>query len=220
MPNDFAQLDPKSILLIGSILMICACAGLLAVRLGNARLKGIGWLGAAFASGGMGTFLLALSGSVPHVFGEVLSDVLIASAYVLFHIAVLALKQNHLRISLFGIWLLVGQLTVSSWLTFVYPARNLRLSFLSLAIALQVAHTIAVLVRESHGEAKISSLFTAAVLGPFLIFILYRFAADLFPHKFPATGRPFENLVFIVFIASALGMAFGFFWMTTAELTI
>jgi diguanylate cyclase (GGDEF)-like protein len=221
MAPQLTQLDTGSILIVGSLLMACGSAGLFVVRLSNPHLKGIGWLGAAFASGGTGALLFILSPDIPSFFSIVLCDLLVTMAYVLFHVAILAMRGGRSLWPKLGSSLLLLQLLGYLSMPFVSTDPNFRVALMGVIVSIQVGQTTLLLIRNpGHGD-KLPSWFTATILASLILVNLYRSAAALFflRHQPPSAGNLIQNIALMAFIATGLGIAFGFFWMTTAELT-
>src|ERR1700712_1611333 len=97
----FAHIDPTSVLMVGAMLLACGSSSLLVVRITNPRLGGLGWLGAAFFTGGLGAALLAF-GQGGNPAASLLCDLLVLSAVVLLHVGVLETRQHITRFPNFG----------------------------------------------------------------------------------------------------------------------
>ncbi|QHN04664.1 GGDEF domain-containing protein [Granulicella sp. WH15] len=211
----------RLILLLGAMLLSCGSAGLLIVRLTNPRLSGLGWLGGAFAAGGIGAVLLATERSTPDIIGCLLADLLILSAFVLVHVAVLELSERGSLLPKFGIFLLVLQGAFDLCLMAGYGASILRTEAACVLIALQVAQTALQLIRFARQGIRAAAWFSAGILVCFTVFNLVRSGLLAFGG---AGGRRFAQdsigVIYSVYIIVGLGIAFGFFWMTTAVLTL
>lgn len=221
MASELAQLDAGSILVVGSLLLVCGSGGLLVVRLSNPRLKGLEWLGAAFASGGMGALLLTLSSRIPRFFGDVLSDGLILSSFVLLHVAILDIRGGRSRWPKLGITLIAIQIITYSWITFVHPIARGRIVLFGIIVSIQLGQTALLLIRGTRRDGRLPALFMATLLAVLIAVNLSRSAALLLLGRYhtPGSTGTLQTFTFLVFIAAAMGIAFGFFWMTTAELS-
>ncbi len=211
----------RVILLLGAIFLACGSVGLVIVRLSNPLLRGVGWLGGCFASGAAGAFLLAFHGRMAELATVPLADVLILGSFVLLHVAVLELSESSSLFPTFGVALLVLQ--VAADLTLMYspmgPAGS-RIVLAGLLVSVVCGQTAFALIAVARRAIRTSALFTAALLLAFVFYNLVRVLAVGFGMLSRAeTFYREETFTFGLFIAVALGVAFGFFWMTTAMLT-
>ena len=211
------------ILFLGAIVLACGSVGLVLARLSNPLLRGLGWLGGSFAAGAGGALLLAAHGRLSPLVTIPLADVLILAAFVLLNVAVLELAEKSSLFPSFGVALLILQAAAD--LAIMYsPAAlrppGVRIMVAGTLIALvcgQVAHVLVGIARRS---IRMPAWFTAILLLTFMVYNLLRvLAVGLGLVHRPATFYREETLSFGLFIAVALGIAFGFFWMTTAMLT-
>lgn len=207
------------ILLLIAIVLACSCAGLLVVRMSNPRLLGLGWLGAAFATGGMGSILLLGSDQLPKFFSYVVADVLVLAAFVLLHAGVLELVELP-PVPVFGLFLLGVQASSDVLRVYGGVTGNFRITVAGLLIALQAGQTAMVLFKTMKRGARAPGYFSATLMLVFMAFNLVRSTAMAMGKLTdPAQYVRFETLTFTVYLAFVLSIAFGFFWMTTATLT-
>lgn len=221
MAADLVQLDAGSILVVGSLLLACGSGGLLVVRLSNPRLKGLDWLGASFAAGGMGALLLTLVARLPRFFGIVLSDLLILISFVLLHVAILDMRRHPSKWPKLGMSLVVLQLCAYCWMTFIHPLGRPRIALFGLLLSIQLAQTAVILVRGARPGGRLPAYFMSALLVVLIVVNLYRSVALMFlaSYRAPGSTAVLQTVAFLVFLSTAMGIAFGFFWMTTAELS-
>lgn len=211
------------ILFLGAVVLACGSVGFVIVRLSNPLLRGLGWLGGSFASGAVGALLLACHGHLPRLVTVPLADVLVLGSFVLLYVAVLELSERSSLFPTFGVALLVLQAAVD--LTLIYtPTRfepaGSRIMVAGLLIAIVCGHTGFTLITVARRAIRTSALFTASLLLVFMFYNIVRSLAvgfGLLQH--PATFYREETITFGIFVAVAMGIAFGFFWMTTAMLT-
>lgn len=210
----------KLILLLGALLLACGSAGLLIVRLTNPRLRGLGWLGGAFAAGGVGALLLFFAPHVPVVFSLLLADVVILSAFVLLQMAVLELVEHDRPFPYLGTILILLQVAADLYIIQAVDHHHLLIIVPGLLVAAQSGQTAIVLVRFAKRGLRVSAWFTALLLFLFMFVNILRSFADAL-HLFRASTVSYYVTIaaYAVFLAVALGVAFGFFWMTTAKLT-
>jgi len=214
----------ESILIVGSVILACGCAGLLMVRFDNPRLLGLGWLGAALGTGGTGALLLILNGLISPLLFILLADVLVLAAFVLMHVAVLEVVALR-RVPVTGLLLLGLQALADLYVIYGHSSAYFRLTVIGLLIAAQAAQTVLLLLRQADAGIRSPARFISVVLGGFIAWNLLRSfatATGLLAHRTVA-GRPLsfqvQALTYVLYLAVALGLAFGFFWMTTAGLT-
>src|SRR5581483_8452935 len=213
----------RVILLLGAIFLACGSVGLVIVRLSNPLLRGVGWLGGCFASGAAGALLLAFHGTLPRIATVAAADVLVLGSFVLLHVAVLELSESSSLFPTFGVALLVLQAAAD--LALMYSPAGFgpfgsRIILAGLLIAVVCGVTVFTLIGVARRAIRTSALFTAALLMAFVFYNVVRVLAVGFGMlSRPETFYREETFTFGLFIAVALGVAFGFFWMTTAMLT-
>lgn len=211
------------ILLLGAVVLACGSMGLVLARLSNPLLRGLGWLGGSYAAGAAGAFLLACHGRLGPVATIAVADVLVLSSFVLLNVAVLELAERSSLFPSFGVAMLVLQAAAD--LAIMYcPAglapHGLRIMVAGVLIALVCGQVALVLVGVARRSVRMPAWFTAILLLSFMLYNLLRAAAvglGLLDH--PETFYREETFSFGLFVAVAMGIAFGFFWMTTAMLT-
>lgn len=216
----FAHIDPTSVLIVGAILLACGSASLLIVRVTNPKLGGLGWLGAAFLSGGSGAFLVA----VDRGFGfpvTLPADLLVLLSVVLLRIGIFEIRQIPKPFPTTGLVLMAIQTCTYLYQMNVHRVTHVRIITLGLLVAFQLSQTIALLVRRPRRGGRTPAWFTAFVLSGLMgmnvvrsIFIIFR------PAQSVEIFSEVQVLTIVVYIITAMGVAFGFFWMTTAELTL
>ena len=191
------------------------------VQRSTPRLRGLGWLGLSFASGAGGAFLLTTYAFLPHFFSVVLSDFLVLTGFVLLQKAILDMKRSQKRVPLIGIGLMIAQLFGYLMLAYVTPSARGRVALFGLLAAVQLGETMLVLARTAKRGLRLPAWFSACVLLVLVLTNLFRSFVLLFVPFFEikAHATSLQTFTFLVFIATAMGIAFGFFWMTTAELS-
>jgi diguanylate cyclase (GGDEF)-like protein len=211
------------ILILGAGVLACGSLGLLIVRFSNPLLRGLGWLGASFAAGAAGSALLACHGHLSDLITIALADVLVLASFVLLNVAVLELSEKASLIPSFGIALLVLQ--ASADLAMIYTPSTLgpgriRVLIAGLLIAAVCAQVAWDLLRMTRRTIRSAAWFTATLLMLFMFYNVVRsLAVGLGILREPLILYREEAMTFGLFIAIALGIAFGFFWMTTSMLT-
>lgn len=209
----------NAILLIGVALLTFGTIGLLTVRISNPRLRGLGWLGGALASGGTGALLLLLAGRVPSFLAGPCSEMGILLAFVLLQSAVLELMRERSRTPWLGLGLLGVEAVTQVCLVWVHDSLRIRIVALSLLVSVQVFETSVLLGRRAKVGMRASVWFSAGILACFGVVNGFRGAVYGLGLETYARLRWLEMVVFVGYLTAALGIAFGFFWMTTAQLS-
>lgn len=211
------------ILVLGAVVLACGSVGFVIVRLSNPLLRGLGWLGGSFAAGAAGALLLACYGHLPRLATIPLADVLVLGSFVLLYVAALELSERSSLFPTFGVALIVLQAAVDLTLMYTptgFGPAGLRIVVAGLLIAVVCGHTAFTLISVARRAIRTSALFTATLLLVFMFYNVGRSVAvglGLVRHA-TAFYRE-ETITFGLFVAVAMGIAFGFFWMTTAMLT-
>lgn len=211
------------ILLLGAVVLACGSVGLVIVRLSNPLLRGLGWLGASFAVGAAGSVMLACHGHLDELATVALADVLVLASFVLLNVAVLELSEKRSLVPTFGIALLVLQAAVDIALIYgpaSFHPKGFRVLVAGLLIAAVCGEVAWNLLRSTRRAIRSAAWFTAILL---IAFMFYNIARSLLIGlrilREPSLIYREETFTFGLFIAVALGIAFGFFWMTTTMLT-
>lgn len=209
------------VLMIGAVLLACGSGGLFIVYADNPRLKGLQWLGGSFAAGCLGAFLLFDYRHIPAVLSVLTADVLILAAFVLLHVAFLALVAKEKSLfPVLGAVLLTLQATVDIYLLQFNGTVKLRIFWVGIFVAIQTGHTAAVLLRNRLVAIRAPAIFSAVLL---ILFTILNLARSLITGSNivddPAITYKIALVTYIIYIVVALGMAFGFFWMTATRLT-
>jgi diguanylate cyclase (GGDEF)-like protein len=208
------------ILIIGAILLACGSAGLLIVRLTNPRLIGLDWLGGSFAAGSGGAMLLFIQQRGSLFLSALLADVLILLSIVLLHVAILELTDKDSLFPTLGIVLLSLQAAADFFVIWLHGTNGVRTCVIGLLIAAQAGQTVVALLRAPRHGIRAPIWFSATVLTCFMIFNFFRSLAIAFGVlSDPKLFYEVKIVTYVLFLAVALGIAFGFFWMTATILT-
>ena len=208
------------ILMLGVVVLACGSVGLLVVRLTNPLLRGLGWLGAAFVCGCVGAGLLLLDGQVSGALSIGAADVFVLLAFVLLHVGVLELDEADSLMPSFGMILLPLQIAADLSVLLGDSGGSFRVTVVGLLVAAQVGQTAFVLMRLGKRKIRVPARFSAAILFGFALFNLARsFAVACGFLKDRHLLYEVRIVAFSIYLAVALGIAFGFFWMTTAMLS-
>ncbi len=210
-------MDAGTILVFGAFILGLGSIGFLVVRLTNRRLNGLGWLGGAFAIGGIGALLL-LYGSLSPILNVLLADLCTLLAFFLLHIAAIELTSDDPLLSPFSIALIVLLASVDILRMDGHVSGSARIAAISLTVAAQCFSTCWLLWRAARQKVRDPALFCSALLFLFAAFNLLRgigAAAGLLARW--NIAKQVGLTAFALYIAVALGLAFGFFWLTTTS---
>lgn len=210
-------MEAQVILGLGVLILFGGCLSMLILRLCSPNLQGVGWLCAAYASGTAGAGLLLARG-VP-LFSVLLADLALLAAFVLLHVAVLKLAHSS-KIHFWHGAVLLGLQAMADSLTMAHViSGRSRVAFLSVLVALQGAVTAGLLRRMSRDYLRSPATYSAMLLLGFSCFNLFRAGVLIADVGNSFWRLQLSLLAFSLFLTVALGLAFGFFWMTTAQLT-
>jgi len=147
------------------------------------------------------------------------ADLLVLLSLVLVHFAVLEL-MDIASLPYLGFVLLVVQGITDLVRLYGGMHGRIRIVMAGVLIGLQAGQTGLVLLRKTKRGARLPAYFSGALL---LAFMLANFARSLATQLGMLDDRLLfervEGLTFLLYLAFALGISFGFFWMTTALLT-
>ncbi len=206
-----------AILILGTALLTCGSGALLVVRLASSQLRGVGLLSAAFATGALGSGLLLTPATLPvlHILG---ADLNLLLAFVLLHVAVLRLVEER-EVPFWHGGLLLGVQALTDGFAMSgavgIRARAISISFL---IAIQSFTTALVLWRLARRQVRAPALFNSFLLLSFGLFNVARAIVQIVAPTLHTLNRTMALAAFSLYIAVAIGLAFGFFWMTTSML--
>lgn len=214
------HMDPATILELGAVMLALGSIGLFLVRRSNHRLRGLGWLGGAFACGFFAAFALSFPGKPPVL--EVLgSDVAVMLAFALLHVGVMELMTARQLVP-FGSMVLVTIMAIIDMLRLNgLVSGRVRIVSISLMVAVQCGMSARLLWGAARRAERGPAIFCSSILTFFAAYNLLRAGiveAGLMNRgywaSFVITGG------YALYIAIALGLAFGFFWMSTVQLSV
>jgi diguanylate cyclase (GGDEF)-like protein len=213
-----------TILATAAIILACGCAGLLLVRMSNPRLLGLGWLGAAMAAGGVGAILLMLDPRHSPLRSVLFADLLVLASMSLLHVAVMEVVglSGLPRVAFFLLALQAGADLLN---VYAGASGRFRVTVIGLLIAAQATQTAMLLLRRAPAAIRAPARFISAILIAFIACNLLRSLATATGYlaRHSSASHPLVSevqfLTYVLYLAVALGLAFGFFWMTTSVLT-
>lgn len=190
------------------------------MRLSNPRLRGLGWLAGAFGAGGIGALLLLVESRLSSsLLAGTASDLAALLAFVLLHCAVLELLEHRYRVPGFGLWLMGVEVLAHVWMGLISASGQARIAVIGLVMAAQVTQTAVVLVRRTRYGMRAAMWFNACLLASFAALNVTRSVVVMSGIMRVHALATLQMVTFLEYLAAALGLAFGFFWMTTAKLS-
>lgn len=215
-------METRIILVVGSILLCSGCVGILLVRLTNPFLKGLGWLGACFASGALGAAIFTMRANVSFSGSLLLANTLILLAYVLLQTGFLELMGSKSLLPKLGLYLLLIQAGLYPIYRHMHVARQMSVVTLGVLVAIQALHSAEFLMKANKEGLGPPIWFTITLLTAFALFNLFRSGVVLVlgvPTD-PRLPNPLEAVTAVVFLGAGLGVGFGMFWLTSAQIRI
>lgn len=215
-------METRIILVVGSVLLCSGCVGLLLVRLTNPFLKGLGWVGASFASGALGASIFAMHVDVSASVLVLLADTLILLAYVLLHVSFLELTDSKYLVPKLGLYLLLVQAAAYSVYRYLHVVRQMSVVTLGVLLAIQALHSAVFLKKTAKNGLGPPIWFGITLLTGFALFNLFRSGVVLVlgTPTDPHLPNPLEAVTAVVFLGAGLGVGFGVFWLTSAQIRI
>jgi diguanylate cyclase (GGDEF)-like protein len=215
-------METRIILVVGSVLLCSGCMGLLLVRLTNPFFKGLGWQGAAFASGALGATIFAKRAGMPADVFVLLADTFILLGYVLMQVSFLELTESQSLWPRLGTYLLGIQAAVYPIYRYFHNFRQMSVVTLGVLVAIQALQSALFLKRTAKDGMGAPVWFSIAILTCFAIFNFVRSGIVLVvgtPTN-PGLPNPLEAASAVVYLGAGLGVGFGAFWLTSAKIRI
>jgi diguanylate cyclase (GGDEF)-like protein len=208
------------LLILGAVILAAGSAGLLAVRLNNPLLRGMGWVGAAFAAGSASNSALLLTPRLPGSMALAMSGFLTLGMLVMVHVAVLEMNESKTRVPRVGTTLLVLQLAATCGAIFWLHDTALLPNTLRLFELIQACQTASLLSGQASRETRLPARFVALVLFSFALFTV---AGAVPPLLRVLSGADMAQAALttsiVVQLGTILAIGFGLFWMATTILT-
>ena len=215
-------METHVVLTVGTILLSGGFFGLLVVRLSNPFFRGLWWLGAAYAVGALGAGILSSRTSFGGIYLLMFTQSLFLLAFVLLHVCFLELMESRVLLPRLGLGLLVVQAVAYVGLVRLEYAWNFSLILVGALVAIQALQTAALLWREGHGDMTAPTRFS---MGLLLLFAAYSVLRTVVVMRVGvaldyAQPNPLETVTAIVYLGTSLGLGFGVFWMTSAQIRV
>ncbi len=209
----------QAVLSLGMMTLVGCGGGLVLIHDKNPLLRGLNWMGNALVVGGVGAGLILLSGRFSFV--EPLANLCILLAFVFCyradrHLIGLDTKtdtQTTVLIACQAVAMLSQWLHLTGWSTSAFV--------LSVLVAIQIRATADVIQRNGVGKSRQPARVTVAVMYTLLAANLARgVGAALGMLTYGPHAEMLNLLSYSSFVASAIGLAFAFFWRTTTKLSL
>lgn len=208
------------VLIIGAVVLGCGSLGLLAVRLSNPLLRGLGWVGGAFGAGALGALALLMHPRLGLLMSLCIAGTLSLTLFVLLQVSVQELIESKSLVPKWGVLLLSLQGVLNIVMFTGHCNSTLRTIVTGLLVALQAGQTSGILLHHGNRETRVPARFTGTVIGIFSLLTVIRcIATGVGLLSNPAINQNAMVVMFTIYIASALGVGFGLFWMSTTVLT-
>jgi diguanylate cyclase (GGDEF)-like protein len=215
-------METQDVLVVGSILLSCACFGLLIAHMSSPVLKGLGWLAGSFIAGTLGVAtILAVHTQTPGI-SLLTANTLILLAYVSLQVSVLEISGSASQIPRLGLILLAIQATLYPVFQWIHRTEQLALITLALTLAVQALQTAAHLKKHCRKGMAASIWLSIFLLAGFAGFNIFRSIVVIIRGvgAGPQGSNPLELAAGIIFLATALGLGFSIFWMTSMQLRL
>ena len=148
------------------------------------------------------------------------SDLGLILAVVLLHVSTMELMETPSLLPILGMTLLYVDAGAAALDALGFSLPGLRVGLLSLLIAAQLLQTAALLSRNIRAGVRASIWFSIGILTCFATFNVLRGILVLDPWLAkPQLLNELNLAAFVLYLAFALGIAFAFFWVTTAQLS-
>lgn len=215
-------METRVTLIIASILLGSGCLGLLIVRMTNPFFKGLGWLGGCFATGAMGAAIFATQVDMTPDIATLTADTLILLAYVFLHICILEVTESPTRTPVVGLSLVAIQAALYPIFHSLHRVREFSVVTLGVLVAVQTLQSAALLKKSARPGILPPIWFSTVLLAAFAGFNLFRSAAILVlgTPRDPMAPNPLQVPSAIIYLGVALGIGFGMFWITSAEIRL
>ena len=209
----------QAILSLGTVTLAGCGAGLVLIHDSNPLLKGLNWMGTALVVGGLGAGFVLGTGSLPAL--EPLANFCILLAFMCCYRADHYLIGAGEKQTKLGTGLLCAE-ALAAVLQWSHRIGSREAAMvLSVAVALQLETTSRLIQRSTIAKGRLAARFTVGLMRFLAVANLARgvcaAAGMLSDSRFADTLNLFT---YNIFVASAIGLAFAFFWRTTTKLSM
>jgi diguanylate cyclase (GGDEF)-like protein len=218
----WGHMETRVILIISMIIFSCGCLGLVTVRVTNPYFKGLGWVGAAFASGSLGAIFFAIRPNVSSGIAAIVPDTLILLGYVFLQVCILELTDSASLVPKFGFFLIAAQAAVYACVRNFQNVEQICVITLGLVLAAQALQTVGLLRKSAIHGMVAPAWFSITLLTAFAAYNVFRsvVVACFATPQNPQIPNPLEVTSALVFLGIGLGLGFGVFWMASTRIRI
>ncbi len=209
----------QAILSLGTITLAGCGAGLVLIHDSNPLLKGLNWMGSALVVGGTGAALTLAAGSFPAL--EPLANLCVLVGFMCCYRADRYLMGLESKLGLLSTILLCcqGLAMLLQWSHLT--GTRVAVTVISVLVAIQVASTALLIQRNGIGKARLATRCTVGLMQFLVLANVARAvcaSAGLLANS--RWADTLNLLTYNFFVAAAIGLAFAFFWRTTAKLSL
>jgi diguanylate cyclase (GGDEF)-like protein len=214
-------MDIRTLTLVNLIFLFLYAAIMLLNSSVHGGMRGGRWFAWSNLSRGVAMLLLMLSAMLPKFLSTVVGDVLLVVGLMLLHRSLAEVLGRGKTAWSIHIWLIVVVFLGVSYSTFVYGSYTASLMLVSVALAVQMALTTALLFSGLAPGLRVAVWFSGGIL--FLYALMYPMRAlALYQHSAGAPEMS-STLIATLLVGSLLangGTAFGFMFLSAAQLRL
>ena len=212
-------MDIRTLTLVNLIFLFLYAAIMLVNTSINGEIRGGSWFVWSNLSRGVAILLLMLGAFLPRFFSTVVGDVLLVVGLMLLHRSLAEVLDRGKTAWNIHMALTVAVFVGVMYSTYVYGSYTASLMLVSIALAIQMALTTALLFSGLSRGVRAAIWFTGSIL--FVYAVAYMMRAIALYRSPGDVSQLSSTLVVIVLIASLLangGTAFGFMFLSAAQL--
>jgi diguanylate cyclase (GGDEF)-like protein len=213
-------MDIRTLTLVNLLLLFLYAAMMLVNSSMNGEVRGGRWFAWSNLTRGAALLLLSMSSVLPKFFSVVVGDVLLAVGLMLLHRSLAEVLGRGKTAWNLHLWLTGAVFLGVSYCTYIHDSYTASLMLVSVALAVQMALTAALLFSHLNHTVRMAALFLGSVLFCYATVFMMR-AVALYRHADGRAAQTTGTLVALLLVASLLangGTAFGFLFLSAAQL--
>lgn len=215
-------MDIRTLALVNLIFLFLYAALMLVNSSIYGAVRGGGWFAWSNLSRGVAMLLLTLGATLPKFLSTVAGDVLLAAGLMLLHRSLAEVLDRGKTAWGIHVGLTVSVLLGVSYCTFVYGGPSASLMLVSVAVAVQMSLTAALLFSGLAHGVRAAAWFTGGIL--FLCAVVYMMRAIALYRHPNGGGAEFGPVLMVILLVGSLlangGTAFGFMFLSAAQLRL
>jgi diguanylate cyclase (GGDEF)-like protein len=215
-------MDIRTLTLVNLIFLFLYAAMMLVNSSMNGEVRGGRWFAWSNLVRGMALLLLTLSDALPRFISTVVADVLLVAGLMLLHRSLAEVLGRGKTAWKLHLWLNVAVLLGVSYYTFVHDSSTASLMLVSVALAVQLALTTALLFSNLNRSVRLAALFLGSILFCYATVYMVR-AIALYRHGDAGGSQTAATLLVTLLVGSLVangGTAFGFMFLSAAQLRL